>query len=101
MHTDFKGQDQGGSTMFNLECTWQAARLRSSSEVRPIDDEVVELAVLVPRVQFLKLERQATRMGISVGQLVRRRLFAFSPRKSPWWGSGVKEAPVYRARRSR
>jgi hypothetical protein len=66
-----------------------------------IDEEVVELTVLVPRVQFLKLERRATRMGISIGQLVRRRLFAFSPRKSPKKGLGVKEEPVYLARRSR
>jgi hypothetical protein len=65
--------------------------------VRPIDEEVVELAVLVPRVQFLKLERQAARMRISVGQLVRRRLFASSPQT----GFGVKEDPVYLARRSR
>ncbi|MCI0457685.1 MAG: hypothetical protein L0Z62_12005 [Gemmataceae bacterium] len=87
--------------MSNLECTRQATRLPSSSEVRPIDEEVVELAVLVPRAQFLKLERQATRMGISVGQLVRHRLFASSPRKSLPRGLGLKEGPFYLARRSR
>jgi hypothetical protein len=69
--------------------------------VRPIDEEVVELAVLVPRAQFLVLERQATRMGISIGQLVRRRLFASSPRKSLPRGIEGKEGPVYLARRSR
>lgn len=87
--------------MSGVECTRQTPWLPSSSEVRPIDEEVVELAVLVPRVQLLKLERQATRMGISIGQLVRRRLLKSSPRKLPQKRHGVKEEPVYLARRSR
>jgi hypothetical protein len=86
--------------MFNLGRVQRRYLWPSASEARPIDGEVVELAVLVPRAQFLKLERQANRKGISVGQLVRR-LLSPSPRRTPQSDPGVKDYPVCLARRPR
>lgn len=43
-----------------------------SREITPLDDEVVELALLLPRKQATALEEAAHARGLTAGQMLRK-----------------------------
>lgn len=47
---------------------------KTRAEAQPLDAEMAELSVLVPRSQVQALERAAQSEGISMGQYMRRAL---------------------------
>ena len=48
------------------------APVAGTREITPLDDEVVELALLLPRWQAEALEEAAHNKGITAGQMLRR-----------------------------
>jgi hypothetical protein len=50
---------------------------------RPTDDEIVEVALLLPRWQIAALESAATNRGMNMGQMLRRMIGATFGTPSP------------------
>jgi hypothetical protein len=54
-----------------------------AGEVAPLDNNMVELALLLPAWQAEALENAAEEQGISAGQMLRRLIGDFCNRQSP------------------